>query len=104
MNAIMFKALMSKARMQSSLGQQPDYWQGYEHGLRRGFHGDRFGTEQDHKLWLSLVADGVDVAARERGRGYRDGLCACARGQLSGYRDLSEPESSEAQNVRARVG
>lgn len=104
MNAIMFKALMTKARTQSSLGHQPNYWHGYERGLRRGFHGDRFGTEQDHKLWLSLVADGVDAAEQERGRGYRDGLSACARRQLSAFRDLSEPESSEAQNGRARAG
>jgi hypothetical protein len=104
MHAITFKALMTKARMQLSLGQRPDYWHGYERGLRRGFHGDRFGTEQDHKLWLSLVAGSADGAEQERGRGYRDGLSACARGQSLDYRDLSVPESSEAENVRRRVG
>jgi hypothetical protein len=76
MNAITFKALMVSAT-QSSLGERADYWYGYERGLRRGFHGDRFGTEKEHKLWLSLVADVADRAGQERGRGYRDGLSAC---------------------------
>jgi hypothetical protein len=95
---------MTKARMQLGLGQRPDYWHGYERGLRRGFHGDRFGTEQDHKLWLSLVAGSTDEAEQERGRGYRDGLSACARGESLDYRDLPVPESSEAEHVHRRVG
>ena len=59
-------------------GQKPcsgleniDYWAGYQRGLRRAFHGERFGTDAEHQLWLSLSDDRAEL-----GRGYRDGLTA----------------------------
>ena len=48
-----------------------DYWTGYLRGLRRAEYGERFGTESEHKLWLSLISD---LSHRELGRGYRNGL------------------------------
>jgi hypothetical protein len=72
-----FLSLMMKARTFSSLGERPDYWHGYQRGLRRGFLGELFGTGEEHERWMRLADDGVDNAARERGRGYRDGLRAC---------------------------
>ena len=74
-----FLALMMRARRFSALGERTDYWHGYQRGLRRGFHGDLFGTEAEHKRWIGLADDGVDKASRERGRGYRDGLNTCRR-------------------------
>ena len=71
MNVHKFHRELRKAR--TRLGQQPDYWLGYERGLIRGYRGERFGTDLEHELWLSLAAAG-DAALRERGRGYRDGL------------------------------
>ena len=73
-----FLALMKKARNFSHLGGRPDYWHGYQRGLRRGFQGELFGTNDEHKVWMRLADDGVDHASRERGRGYRDGLRTCA--------------------------
>ena len=78
MNETRFLSLMMKARKFSGLGEQSDYWHGYQRGLRRGYQGELFGTEAEHKLWMRLADDGPDRASRERGRGYRDGLSACA--------------------------
>ena len=72
-----FLSLMRKARTHSYLGGSPDYWHGYQRGLRRGYQGELFGTDDEHKHWMRLADDGSDKASRERGRGYRDGLSAC---------------------------
>jgi DNA-binding CsgD family transcriptional regulator len=50
-----------------------DFWMGYGRGLRRHFYGDRFGTEQEHKIWLSF-ADSLDISYRMRTLGYRTGF------------------------------
>lgn len=78
MNETRFLALMMKARKFSGLGEHADYWHGYQRGLKRGFQGELFGTDAEHTLWMRLADDGPDIASRERGRGYRDGLGACA--------------------------
>ena len=77
MDETRFLTLMKKARNFSHLGGRPDYWHGYQRGLRRGFQGELFGTVDEHERWMRLADEGVDNAARERGRGYRDGLSAC---------------------------
>jgi len=76
MHEAIFKSEMLKVRTFRERRERADYWLGYERGLRRGFHGARFGTEQDHEIWLSLAADPGDRTRRERGQGYRDGLAA----------------------------
>ena len=75
MDAQTFQSEMLKARTLSKL-EHHDYWHGYERGLRRGYHGESFGTEQEHELWLTFAADGSDHMRRELGRGDRDGLVA----------------------------
>ena len=50
-----------------------DYYAGFIRGLRRAYHGERFGTEAEHRTWLAL-ADDEDDSRASRGRGYRDGL------------------------------
>jgi hypothetical protein len=50
-----------------------EFWTGYQRGLRRAFHGENFGTAEEHNLWLSLVDD-ADPMRRQRGRGYHAGL------------------------------
>ena len=60
-----------------------DYWAGYERGLRRAYHGDKFGTVEEHNLWLYLKSD-VDESRRLRGLGYRDGLRVTPRGDGTG--------------------
>lgn len=77
MDETRFMAEMAKARASDKRGERSvAYWEGYERGLRRAFHGDKFGTAQEHALWLSVVDDGADPSRRERGQGYRDGLAA----------------------------
>ena len=49
----------------------PTAWQECERGLRRAYHGDRFGTPQDHALWLSLADDSGNQSHGELGQGYR---------------------------------
>ena len=39
-----FESLMMKAKTFQSLGDRPEYWTGYQRGLRRRFHGEAFGT------------------------------------------------------------
>jgi hypothetical protein len=75
---ISFLMLMKRARNFSELGARPHYWRGYQRGLRRGFHGELFGTDEEHERWMRLADEGSDDADRERGRGYLDGFRAVA--------------------------
>jgi hypothetical protein len=52
---------------------QSDYYVGYIRGLRRAFHGENFGTVEEHALRNSLVND-EDESRKQQGLGYRDGL------------------------------
>ena len=74
-----FQTQMSRA--QTFQGLEPDraeYWIGYARGLRRAYHGENFGTGEEHDLWLAAV-ESDDVLRKQRGHGYRDGL----KGQCS---------------------
>ena len=98
-----FLSLMKKARTYSYLGASADYWHGYQRGLRRGFHGELFGTESEHKLWMRLADNGADRASQERGRGYRDGLSACgaaAEGNPLAGSTLTRSSGTEGQASR----
>ena len=50
-----------------------EWWAGYMRGLRRAHHGERFGTEAEHALWMA-AADSDDPQRAALGRGYRAGL------------------------------
>lgn len=65
MTDVEFRSLMCMAQ---TLGAYENvlYWQAYQRGLRRAYHGPVFGTDAEHELLTSLTDD--------RGRGYRDGL------------------------------
>lgn len=45
-----------------------DYARGYQRGLRRHYHGEKFGTDTEHEKWMVL-----DGHIQELGDGYRDG-------------------------------
>ncbi len=71
-----FQSSMRAAKTFQGLSDAPndsDFWSGYQRGLRRLYHGEKFGTENEHLLWLSLV-DSVDEASKAGGRGYRAGF------------------------------
>lgn len=71
-----FAALMRRAdtmRRLTSDALESDWWAGYMRGLRRAHHGERFGTEAEHQLWLSAAAS-TDPSRSALGLGYRAGL------------------------------
>lgn len=72
-----FESLMleAKARLQLE-DEKADYWHGYMRGLRRAHHGERFGTDDEHRLWLSLADERFDTFRQQREIGYRAGLAA----------------------------
>jgi hypothetical protein len=71
-----FRSEMSKADTFRHLEpERAEYWAGYMRGLRRQYHGEAFGTDEEHRLWLASV-DSDDVMRQQRGAGYRDGLAA----------------------------
>lgn len=50
-----------------------DWWTGYMRGLRRAHHGESFGSDAEHQLWLSAT-ESVDPSRVALGNGYRAGL------------------------------
>lgn len=50
-----------------------DWWVGYMRGLRRAHHGERFGSQSEHEMWLA-AAESDDPKRAALGRGYRAGL------------------------------
>lgn len=73
MNKEYFEQEMIRARTYQRLGDHPDYWAGYMRGLRRTFHGNNFGTQEEHEMWISFQNEN-DERRRWLGRGYVDGL------------------------------
>jgi len=67
-----FKHEMHRAKAMQQLEDQ-DYWHGYQRGLRRRYHGENFGTEDEHALWMAAI-DSDDESRSARGQGYRDGF------------------------------
>jgi hypothetical protein len=72
MERSIFEREMKKAKAFISVGERPDYWAGYQRGLRQRYHGEEFGKIEEHELWMSLKDDKDPIRA-DRGQGYRDG-------------------------------
>ena len=73
---IQFKSLMRRAdtlRRAESDPARDAWWTGYIRGLRRAHHGDRFGTEAEHEMWIGTI-DSPDPQRNALGLGYRAGL------------------------------
>ena len=73
MERTQFESLMRKARTMQSLEPEPDranFWKGFQQGLRRKFHGENFGTPEEHEKWLNLNDD----TRRQLAIGYRLGF------------------------------
>jgi len=70
-----FKSEMRRAETMRGLSDpmMAEYWAGYIRGLRRAYHGEKFGTNDEHTKWLS-AANSRDESRKQRGRGYKDGL------------------------------
>jgi hypothetical protein len=70
-----FKSEMRRAETMRGLADpmMAEYWAGYIRGLRRAYHGEKFGTDEEHEKWLS-AANSRDESRKQRGRGYKYGL------------------------------
>lgn len=90
MDEAQFQSLARRARLLKS-----DYGVGYQRGLRRHFHGERFGTAEEHATWSRLGLDGDPRT--ELGRGYRDGLAGKEPEPLVGRPPLPEGEGRTAR-------
>jgi len=62
-----FRSYMGRAQIIGG-----EYATGYQRGLRRHYHGERFGTDAEHEQWMALGVG--DDNRLDRGRGYRDGF------------------------------
>lgn len=70
-----FKSEMRRAEAMrhSADPEMSEYWTGYIRGLRRAYHGKKFGTADEHKKWMAAIDNPNDIR-KQRGRGYRDGI------------------------------
>jgi len=90
MNEAGFQTLARRAKLLAG-----DYGAGYQRGLRRHYHGEAFGTADEHTKWSGLGEDGDHRA--ELGRGYRDGLAGRDPEPLMGRPPLPEGEGRTAR-------
>ena len=87
-----YRTLTRRSRYASSR----EYAMGYLRGLRRHYHGENFGTPDEHALWMSLGLDGdprVDL-----GCGYRDGVA----GREPAVMTLNDPSLGEPDWLQRR--
>lgn len=114
-----FQTNLSGAKIFLSLSQEygdSDFWVGYQRGIRRNYLGEKFGTPNEHSLWISL--DGPDLPRKMRGLGYRAGFdgqniqaamkILAAHQYLSeiGYKggSISSPRKTRAVRRNAKLG
>jgi hypothetical protein len=102
MRTFQSRVLHARAMRALSHGEDACYWRGYERGLRRAHHGERFGTPQEHALWCAMV-DSLDPSRAAMGRGYRDGLAEEAeKAALAAQEPRSAPtQGSDTPPARA---
>ena len=71
-----FASLMRRADTLRRLESNParaEWWVGYIRGLRRAHHGERFGSQAEHDMWLA-ASESDDPMRAALGHGYRAGL------------------------------
>lgn len=103
-----YQSNLSAADTFRRLSSEPDeqeFWAGYVRGLRRNHHGEKFGTDEDHDLWMS-AADSSDQSRKMRGLGYRAGFEAqnvqAAMKTLVVYQHMSELGKRGGSSTSAR--
>lgn len=102
MNKTKFEQLGRAAKSLAMDNENPygnDFWNGYLCGLRRAYHGENFGNDGEHKMWMSL--DGPDKSRKMRGVGYRAGFNGMEISQASELLALDdEPKKTTELIVR----
>ena len=71
MNETKYRTLLLRAKSMQLANDRPNFWEGYIRGLRRAHYGGRYGTDENHRRWLSLGDDDVHL---EMSHGYREGF------------------------------
>lgn len=104
MKKSLFDIEMMKADVMGGV-ERTAYWTGYKNGLQRRFHGQAFGTQQEHEQWMAAVADG-DEEQKEQSRGYRDGYLGVVDLQdpANGIQILRKWRSWSVDQLAAMVG
>lgn len=71
----MFKFEMRRAETMRKYTEpeRSEYWTGYIRGLRRAYHGEKFGNAAEHNFWMD-AKNSLDESRKQRGQGYCDGL------------------------------
>lgn len=70
------------ARAIKQLSSDPSFLEGYIRGLRRHYHGEKFGTAEEHAHWMALADEQGDEQLTARGRGYRAGFAGRSMSEL----------------------
>jgi DNA-binding transcriptional regulator YiaG len=86
MKKSLFDIELTKAEVMVGV-EQTAYWTGFINGLKRRFHGDAFGTQEEHEKWMAVAGDS-DEEVKEQSRGYRDGYLGAV--------DLQDPANGIA--------
>ncbi len=101
------KEFKSLARSVAQLASE--YGEGYRLGLRRHYHGEKFGTSAQHEQRMGFGLEGDP--REEMGRGYRDGFAgnppAPKRGapvRLSGLRRVNVTLDENSVEIAERIG
>jgi hypothetical protein len=101
------KEFKSLARSVAQLASE--YGEGYRLGLRRHYHGEKFGTSAQHEQRMGFGLEGDP--REEMGRGYRDGFAgsppAPKRGapvRLSGLRRVNVTLDENSVAIAERIG
>jgi len=71
MNESEYRTAIGSAKLMADVEpEMAEYWRGYRRGVMRGYHGDKFGTQEDHEMWMNCARCGhrEDLQA-----GYRTG-------------------------------
>jgi len=90
MNEATFQSELRRCETMRRFVTEPteaDFYVGYMRGLRRRYHGEKFGTEEEHQLWLTL-AESDDASHAAEGRGYLAALDASYDDQAEDFSGL----------------
>lgn len=86
-----FKSLLGMAKaMQSIDSDRSDFWRGFRRGLQRTYHGEHFGTAEEHEQWMNCASGEyrIQLQTGYRAGFYYDQLKIDGPGDIRPLRDL----------------
>ena len=79
-------ARAAEAARRNADHDEAEFWAGCLRGLRRHYHGENFGTDDEHVMWMA-AAESDDPKRRRRGEGY-----------IAGHEGKTTQEAAELLN------